>query len=90
MQTFIYCYFRQNVKSSVVTLTHTVVLYSLLYLNDYFLKPPLPVGDQFVDHCFVFQSVWFIDFCLKRPPSLSDHFSLHQEWSLKRELSVFK
>ena len=32
--------------------------------------------------------VFFLDFSRRRPPPVSDHFVVHQDWSLTRELSV--
>ena len=37
-----------------------------------------------------FSQAYFVDFFRKRPPPVSDHFFVHQEWSLPRELSVLE
>ena len=31
---------------------------------------------------------YFLDFSRRRPPPVSDHFVLHQGWSVTRELTV--
>ena len=65
--------------------------YSQLSLNNYSLKRLLPLSDHFINNHFVSQSIFLcLDFSLKRPPSFSDHFFLHQGWSPKRELTVLQ
>ena len=40
---------------------------------------------NYVNH---FSLSFFLDFSHRRPPPVSDHFVVHQGWSLRRELTV--